>query len=290
MNSQSHKHINIYADTGHSASALGYVFQQSNSFDMQWFVKNTKGYDAGMQIPTFEDPWDARPKAYNQNSLKQEYVNIIESSQNPWTTGDLDDYIKKFPMRTIFGMNHGVYKKQVPWKNEQVQCVYVCNNSTVLSAFYNMYGQRRIASLHEVMSCVNDHLHDHKRDSTISRKIMQNDILPKANQWLKNGTPIYFWQFMYYFHIPNPALRYFPHCDEKKETFDTHYIGFGENSCRVEDDMDEYYVQFNDPFMITDPLDLNIKNVCKKLDIVYNERIGREYDKWRAWINKYAQM
>jgi hypothetical protein len=281
MNSKS-KHIQLYSDVGPLTSAIGWVLQQSPSIDLKWFRKNTTSPQQ-YNKDVFSDPWDSRIAVHQKSAIKQKYCEIVEISENPWTMGDLDDWVaESLPLRAVFGLNHGAWRKTAYWNNPHVQNVYFETTDIVVDAFFNMYCQRPYRNIKQVVDSIEDHVFDHKNSNQIYKQKLYELILPKAEQIFANGEIVRFWQLQHTYHLDS---NYFPMPDEQQKIQKKYRDEYKEVPT-----VNQNFVVFTNPHIVYDPLNMDLKNVCNILDIVYSERMEREYQQVREFYFNAAQV
>lgn len=268
------KHIHIVSDVGLLTSALGYILQQSESIDSRWFKRNNNS----LKDPTsHNDPWDSRTYIFEkENSTKKKYVDISENRQAKYRTVDIDEFVDGLKVRTVFGMNHGGWVKHVEWRNPKVQCVFIDITKNTQKYFLNMISGRIIDDVEE---SILHHTVDHWDSDPEHLKKITETVYSRLHL---QKEPVRFWQLQYTFWIDN---NFFPLPEEKKDTFDKFYVPMiTKNNTK-----DHNYVVYTNP-MIVDIENLNLKKVCKDLNLVYNDRMEKEYQKFKEFFDFYVQM
>lgn len=272
-------HVHIASDIAPILNGIGWTLQQSSSiYNKSWWQFNKKLYrdhDYNQEID-FANPWDSSQLTPNLQHVKQRYTDITES-ENLFSTDDLDEWVSKLEHSTVFGMGHGGWNKMVKWRPDNVTNIYFCKTDTIINYMYNFYGNKSILNMDGALESIKWHVHDHKQNNRKRFEHLCDVILPK---FAKQGARGKFWQFQYTYHVDK---NYFPSLDEENIIRSKYF-----NRCYTINDLESKFVLSTNPVIVEDPLDIDLENLCKKIDLVYNYKMQAEYDRFVGFVKHYA--
>ena len=262
------KHTHIYSQVSMLSSALGWILQQSDSYGSNYFRRRSR-----LLLENRIDPWDNHSD--DPNYWTHPYIEEIERSDGNFTW--IDEFVKGFDTRSIFGLSYGAWNKTSPWRNETVDSIYIMETDRLFDLFYESYEKRKI-SIDELLPSFDMHIHDHKQDDALYRDNMMSTVYPQALEYAERDE-LEFWQLQHCFHHRGVSIP----CHD-----DIHDI-----KMQIKTDImqcNNYYLNNESVLIIDDMFDIDLKSLCKQLDIVYNSNMETEYNKFLDYAINVAQV
>ena len=108
------KHAFIYSEIPMYSSVLGWILQQSSSYQSNYFVFNEYCYKAEER----NDPWDNHSD--DPNDWSHAFIEDVEDENlsNDFTW--LNEFVDSFKCNTIFGLSYGAWGKNKSWHNNNI--------------------------------------------------------------------------------------------------------------------------------------------------------------------------
>ena len=259
------KHTFIYSEIPMYSSVLGWILQQSSSYQSNYFSLNKVCYEAEER----NDPWDNHSD--DPNDWSHAFIKDVEDENlsNDFTW--LNKFVDSFKCNTIFGLSYGSWAKVSSWDNNLNQIV-IQPNDKMFDLFYELY-ERRSVNPEQLLENIKMHVHDHKQDNKIYNERMMNEVYPNALEYAKRGE-LEFWQLQYCFHHKGLTV---PDIKEKENI---------KNKIRS-DIFDTNFTYDNNAIVIEDLFNIELKELCKKLNIVYNDTMRIEHNKFLDYANLF---
>jgi hypothetical protein len=261
-------HAFIYSSEGQPTGALGWFLQQSESYKSNFF---TVGEHNLVEAYLHPDPWDNHSS--DPDHWSHQYIECIEKMDDDFAW--INSFVSGFTKRTIFGLSYGAWSKLIPWKNKTVDLIYIEPTEQTYQLFFNSY-LRRPVDMDFVKESIDMHVHDHHQDDPVYREHIYSSVYNDALKYAELGE-LRFWQLQHCFHhggteIPSPDR----HDEMRKITFS--------------DKIAPYYEKNEKRCIVVDIFNLDIKNICEKLDIIYNDKMEYEYQRFLKFADDIAQV
>tara|TARA_R110002074_G_scaffold166179_5_gene326573 strand:+ start:1822 stop:2610 length:789 start_codon:yes stop_codon:yes gene_type:complete len=257
------------------SSLLGWILQQSDSYESTHCVIHEHALDE-KKIGFYLDPWDNHSD--DPDNWSHAFIEDVEDENLGDNFTWLNEFVDSFKCNTIFGLSYGEWRKTKSWENSNVNKIAIPTSDKIFNLFYEVY-ERRSVSPAQCLKNIQMHVHDHKQDEPVYNERMMNEIYPKALEYANRGE-LEFWQLQYCFHhngadVPGP---------EERENIKN--IIKQEIAIDTSNDYDlRWSIFIEDAIVIEDLFNIDLKGLCKQLNIVYNERIGIEYKKFLDYAN-----
>lgn len=259
------KHAFIYNEEGMFSSVLGWIIQQSASYNSNFFKFDWTGENNTIALHT--DPWDNH--SLDPAHWSHEYIEHIETPDENFDW--MDNFVNSFKSRTIFGLSYGAWNKTTAWNNPSLDLISVKSTRRTIEIFFNCYHARPL-SAEDVVESLDMHIHDHHQDNTEYRQWVYNTYGNQAINMAKDKS-LEFWQLQYMFHHNGTS---FPEVSERSNIIDTY----------VKHILDETHAfTKRNVYKEFDILDLNLHNVCDQLSIEYSDQMQKEYKLFMDYVN-----
>ena len=260
------KHAFIYSEIPMYSSVLGWILQQSSSYQSNYFVFNEYCYKAEER----NDPWDNHSD--DPNDWSHAFIEDVEDENlsNDFTW--LNEFVDSFKCNTIFGLSYGAWGKNKSWHNN-INEIIIQPTNKMFDLFYELY-ERRSVNPEQLLENIKMHVHDHKQDNKIYNERMMNEVYPNALEYAKRGE-LEFWQLQYCFHHkPGSTVPDIKDIERIKHKikYDIFLSSFQKN---------------NNAIVIEDLFNIELKELCKKLNIVYNDTMRIEHNKFSDYANLF---
>lgn len=271
-------HAFIYSPIPMMSSMLGWVLQQSDSYESNYFMFRQHGFDERKKVDNcgYLDPWDNHVD--DPNDWSHAFIEDVEDENlsNDFTW--LNEFADSFKCNTIFGLSYGGWEKYDSWDNSNVNKIAIQPHTKIFDLFWEVY-ESRLVSPEQLLENIKMHVHDHKQDNKIYNERMMNEVYPDALEYAQRGE-LEFWQLQYCFHHDGSNV---PAPEEKENIKSMIKV----DVCR--DPGAEIEIRWeifcNSAIVIEDLFNINLEWLCKELNIVYNEKIGIEYKKFLDYAN-----
>tara|TARA_B110000495_G_C22992838_1_gene584908 strand:- start:481 stop:1278 length:798 start_codon:yes stop_codon:yes gene_type:complete len=258
------KHAFIYSEIPMYASVLGWILQQSDSYESNYFKFNKSWADNYIER---NDPWDNHSD--DPDNWSHAFIEDIEDKNLHTNFTWLDNFVDSFTCNTIFGLSYGAWKKSKPWLTTNNEIV-IQPSSKMFDLFYEVY-ERRTVSPEQLLENIQMHVHDHKQDNKEYNEHMMNTIYPSALTYAEHGV-LEFWQLQYSFQHGGDTVPSITEMESIKHKIKT-------------DIFNDSFQTNSNTIVIEDLFDINLKELCKRLNIVYNDNIETEYNKFVKYAN-----
>jgi hypothetical protein len=259
------KHAYIYNEEGMFTSVLGWILQQSNSYDSNFF---RFGWTTDNNtIAPHTDPWDNH--SLEPAHWSHAYIEHIEQVDNNFVW--IDNFVNDFKSRSIFGLSYGAWNKSAAWTNESVELISIKSSRKTVEIFFDCYHARPL-SAEDVVESLNMHIHDHHQDNLEYRRWVYDTYGEKAIAMAKDNN-LEFWQLQFMFHHDGIS---FPDISERDNIINTYVTHILEES--------HAFTKRNN-YKEFDILDLNLHNVCNQLSIEYSDAMLVEYNRFLDYSN-----
>ena len=268
-------HAFIYSQIPMMASVLGWVLEQSDSYESNYFDFRQNGFDERKK-GCYLDPWDNHSD--DPDNWSHYFIEDVEDRNLACDFTWLNEFANSFKCNTIFGLSYGGWEKTVSWDNNNVNKIVIQPSDKMFDLFWKVYESRLISPV-ELLENIQMHVHDHKQDNKIYNERMMNEIYPKALEYANRGE-LEFWQLQYCFHhdgvnVPSPEEK------ENIKNMIKHDIC---QDLGAETEI-RWQVFCDSAIVIEDLFNIDLEGLCKELNIVYNEKIGIEYKKFLEYAN-----
>ena len=253
------QHAFVYSSMPMMASLLGWILQQSDSYKSNYFR-----YDA-----LAVDPWDNHSD--DPDNWSHAFIEDVEDEVlgNDFTW--LNEFVDSFKCNTIFGLSYGGWRKNKPWYNNNIFEILILPTNRLFDLFYQVY-EKRLVSPNELLENIKMHVHDHKQDNKIYNERMMNEIYPNALEYAKRNE-LEFWQLQYCFHHGGASIPALSEMNNIKNTIQSEISSTN-------------FVKNNDTVVIEDLFNINLKELCKNLNIIHNEHMELAYNKFLDFVDE----
>lgn len=259
------KHAFIYSEVPMYASVLGWILQQSPSYESKYFKFNNYQY----KDTTRHDPWDNHSD--DPDDWSHAFIEDVEDQTLHDNFSWLDEFVNNFKCNSIFGLSYGAWSKSVPWNNNINQIV-IKPTDKLFDFYYELYEKRPI-DVAQLNDSLRMHIHDHKQDNEDYRKHIMDNVYPEAMKYAVPGN-LEFWQLQSCFHHKGSTV---PSLEEEQSVKN-----------KIRSDIFQTNFVYNDnAIVIEDLFNIDIKELCKKLDIVYTVHVENEYKKLFNYVSKF---
>lgn len=259
------KHAHIYSSTPMAASLLGWILQQSDSYKSNFFVCDDENLEKAHM-----DPWDNHSAA--EDDWSHAYIEDIESDVTRYEFDWLDSFVDSFVVRSIFGLSYGEWKKSIVWHNSKLDTILILSTDRLRELFYESY-ERRLVDKETFLENIKMHVHDHRQNDESYNEYIMNLIYEDGLKCIENDS-LEFWQMQYCFHHKGNGIP-----DKSSEDTIKQQI-----MSELTDDTVCY------DGIEVDLFNLDLKALCKQLDIVYNDKMEEEYNKFLDYVNNVVQV
>lgn len=262
------KHAYIFSEEGLTTGILGWILQQSPSYESNFFRFDYTG--RGRTLARHTDPWDNH--SHDHNHWSHAYIENIEKGNSDFTW--LNAYLDSFPIRTIFGLSYGAWNKRSPWINDKVDLILVESTALTFELFFDTY-HRRSMTVDDVIESIDMHIHDHHQDNPEYREhlftVFGNAAIEQAKQ-----SNLEFWQLQYFFHHRGDRLLSMDEVEVMKAELRHDLL-----------DNNHSFKEKNKHAIVVDIFNLQLPELCQQLNIVYSENMQAEYNKF---LNFYKMI
>jgi hypothetical protein len=256
----------IYSEVPMYSSVLGWILQQSPSYESEYFVFNNSIFNKSSRL----DPWDNHSD--DPDNWAHDFIKDVEDENLHKDFNWLNTFVNNLKCNSIFGLSYGSWTKTIPWTTGIKQIV-IHPTDKLFNFYYEIY-ERRPINVKELLISIQMHVHDHKQDNKEYNKHMMDNIYPKALEYAERGE-LEFWQLQSCFHHKGVSI---PDRSEYKTI---------RNKIKQDITADYDFKYDSNAIVITDLFNISIKKLCKNLDIVYTNSMELEYNKFLNYVDKF---
>ena len=258
------KHLHIYTSLGMPTGVLGYIFEQSPSFFSNNFCFDKMQYNRGGSV----DPWDNHTD--DDPHWTHTYIEYTEKRDSDFAF--LDNFVRTFEARSVFGVSYGGYAKQSAWENNILQHVGTPLNEKMFDLWFECY-MTRVFDYDDVVDSIRAHIHDHHQDNPEYREYVMNEYGNTAMELAREGT-LEFWQLQTCYHHNHTRLPHITYKDTFRKYLRDEYM-----------EKEHHFNTRNDTYMV-DPLNINVYTICDDLKIQYSQGMQTAVDQWNSFKDK----
>tara|TARA_B100000035_G_C21033672_1_gene569736 strand:+ start:1444 stop:2205 length:762 start_codon:yes stop_codon:yes gene_type:complete len=246
------KHVHIYSSAGPDCGALGWVLEKSPTYASTNFKLNEDFLD---KINV--DPWDNHSQDHNHWSHK-----MIEAQEldDPAYVPIMEDIINSNNDRSVWGISYGAWD-QKEWESNAYK-IGITTTDENFDYYWKLYANRPIDDIQESM---NMHIHDHHQDNPQYREYMYTTF---ADYLKEDEVP--FWK------LQSAFWWGFKECAKDEDV----------NKAKKIARSPDFKPCYPADFWIEDIFDLDLEDLCNKIDCIYTEEMQQAYDFWVKWAKE----
>ena len=245
------KHVHIYSSSGPDAGALVYILEMSPTYSSNNFTCNEDDF-----LEKDVDPYDNHSDEHDHWS--HTFIEVQEQD-DPTIVYKLEDIMNSIDGRGVWGISYGAWDQQV-WESSAYKIGLKTTDQT-FDYYWKLYANRPIDDIKESMDM---HIHDHKQDDPVYREYMYTTFADYLTQ-----DEIPFWKLQSAFW-------------------------WGWKSCATDDDYIKAkeiakpteYCDYPADIWIEDVFNIDLLNLCNKIQCVYTLEMQNAYDFWVAWAKE----
>lgn len=246
------KHVHIYSSAGPDCGALGWVLEKSPTYTTTNFKLNEDELHE-KDI----DPWDNHSDDHDHWSHK-----MIEAQElrDPAFVPIMEDIINSHSGRGVWGISYGAWD-QKEWESSAYK-IGLKTTEESFNYYWKLYANRPIDDIKE---SIDMHIHDHHQDDPKYKEYMYTTF---AEYLEMDEVPFWKLQSAFWWGFKEIATDE----DIKKAKMIARPA--------------TYCPRYPADFWIEDIFDLDLEDLCNKIDCVYTEEMQQAYDFWVKWAKE----